>query len=79
MAAFELCRSDRADVPMQALAHEARPACLAGHCGTTGPDRIAGAEAWPVLDRSDAVRQPEMASVPVPRTRPDAPRAPSLG
>jgi hypothetical protein len=78
-AAFEVCRSDRADGPVQPLAHEACPACLAGHCGTTGPDRIAVAEAWPVLDRSDAVRQPEMASVPVPRRLPHAPRAPPLG
>ena len=78
-AAFELCRSDRADRPVQPLAHDACPACLAGHCGATGPDRIAVELAWPVLDRSDAVREPNMASVPVARTGPHAPRAPPLG
>ena len=78
-AASELCRSDRADGPVQPLAHEACPACLAGHCGTAGPDRIAVESAWPLLDRSDAVRHPDTASVPVARAGPHAPRAPPLG
>ena len=79
-AAFEICRSDRADAPAQALPHEACVACLAGHCGATGPARTATAEAWPVIDRPDAVGSPpDAAPARVARARRQAPRAPPRG